>query len=86
VRVSECFDARQSGVRSAGFECRTLVGHTERGVERFTLTLLPEGQISFAIDSRSRLAAWYAQPGAPVARTIQRRAVASALAHVSRAG
>lgn len=86
VRVSECFDARQSGVRSAGFECRTLVGHPERGVERFTLTLLPEGQISFAIDSRSRLAAWYTLPGAPVARAIQRRAVASALAHVIRAG
>jgi uncharacterized protein (UPF0548 family) len=85
VRVSECFDTLQAGVRSAGFECRTLVGHPERGVERFTLTLQPEGRIAFAIDSRSRLAAWYALPGAPVARAIQRRAVASALAHVSRA-
>jgi uncharacterized protein (UPF0548 family) len=85
VRVSKCFDMLQAGVRRAGFECRTLAGHPERGVERFTLTLHPEGQISFAIDSRSRLAAWYALPGAPVARAIQRHAVAAALAHVSRA-
>ncbi len=86
VRVTECFDAETTRGRNAGFECRTLAGHPERGVERFTLTLHPNGRISFAIDARSRLADWYALPGLPLARGVQRRVVASAMAYVSRAG
>lgn len=85
VRVTDLFDQAIGDGRRAGFECVTLSGHPERGVERFSLTLhRADGQITFAIDSRSALAlplpvAWL---GAPLARMVQRRAMAAALDHV----
>lgn len=83
VRVTDLFDQGIGDGRRAGFECVTLKGHPERGVERFSLTVdRVAGQITFAIDSRSALALPFAWLGAPLARAIQRRAMAAALAYV----
>lgn len=81
VRIMDVFDERSADARRVGFSCGTLAGHPETGVERFTLTLA-DGQISFALDSRSTLAALYARLGPPFARFFQHRAVAAAMRHV----
>lgn len=89
VRVMDVFDevkaragsAESDYGRRAGFSCGTLLGHPERGVERFTLTL-HEGRITFSLESRSELATWYARLGPPIARLFQHRAVAAAMRYV----
>lgn len=89
VRVMDVFDevearsgsAQTDDRRRAGFSCGTLLGHPERGVERFTLTL-HEGRITFSLESRSELATWYARLGPPIARFFQHRAVAAAMRYV----
>jgi uncharacterized protein (UPF0548 family) len=82
IRVTSVFDERSPEARRAGFECATLDGHPERGVERFALTLAGD-EIRFEIDARSELAALYARLGPPFARFFQHRAVRAALRHVS---
>lgn len=84
VRVMDVFDeVGEAGAvgRRAGFSCGTLLGHPERGVERFML-VLHEGQITFSLESRSELATWYARLVPPIARFFQHRAVAAAMRHV----
>ena len=82
VRVMEVFDEATADGRRAGFSCGTLLGHPERGVERFTLTAVGD-RITFALDSRSELAALYARLGPPFARFFQHRAVDAAMRHVA---
>lgn len=81
VRIMEVFDEATAQERRAGFSCGTLLGHPERGVERFTLVRSGDS-ITFSLDSRSELAAFYARLGQPFARFFQHRAVDAAMRHV----
>lgn len=81
VRIMDVFDEATSDSRRAGFSCGTLLGHPERGVERFALTQAGD-QITFSLDSRSELAALYARLGSPFARFFQHRAVDAAMRHL----
>jgi len=56
---------------TAGFAYGTLPGHPERGEERFTLTLMPSGEVVFAIAAFSSPGRWFTRLGAPVGRRVQ---------------
>lgn len=55
----------------AGFAYGTLPGHPERGEERFTLTLLPSGEVVFEIAAFSAPGRWFTRIGAPAGRLVQ---------------
>ncbi|MFO1533002.1 MAG: DUF1990 family protein [Thermoplasmatota archaeon] len=77
VRVFDVWDRASSSGREAGFSYEALPGHVERGVAQFALALKAD-VVSFRIESDSAPAKWFAKLGAPVARVVQRRAVAHA--------
>ncbi|MDF2665753.1 MAG: uncharacterized protein K0R81_1603 [Microbacterium sp.] len=56
---------------SAGFAYGTLPGHPERGEERFTLSLLPSGEVVFEIAAFSAPGRWFTRLGAPLGRAVQ---------------
>jgi len=82
VRIMGVFDETTADGRRAGFSCGTLLGHPERGVERFALRQSGDS-ITFSLDSRSELAAVYARLGPPFARFFQHRAVDAAMRQVA---
>jgi uncharacterized protein (UPF0548 family) len=58
---------------TAGFAYGTLPGHPERGEERFTLTMLPTGEVAFDIAAFSSPGRWFTRVGAPIGRVVQAR-------------
>jgi len=57
----------------AGFAYGTLPGHPETGEERFLLTRLSDGRITFTVTAFSRPATRLARVGGPIARSVQDR-------------
>ncbi|GAA4696164.1 DUF1990 domain-containing protein [Nocardioides conyzicola] len=57
----------------AGFAYGTLPGHPESGEERFLLTRLSDGRITFTVTAFSRPATRLARAGGPLTRSIQDR-------------
>jgi uncharacterized protein (UPF0548 family) len=58
-----------------GFAYGTLPGHPERGEESFVVSMDADGDVWFEITAFSRLAAWYARLGRPVAAVLQHLAI-----------
>ena len=73
------------GRRRYGFAYGTLPSHAERGEELFQVTMDEvSGEVAFEILAYSRPNLWYSQLGFPVARAMQRRFAAGALAAMRR--
>ncbi|MFG6443927.1 DUF1990 family protein [Microbacterium sp. P07] len=58
---------------SCGFAYGTLPGHPERGEERFSLRLMPSGEVIFSIVAFSQPGRWFTRLGGPIARVVQAR-------------
>jgi uncharacterized protein (UPF0548 family) len=58
-----------------GFAYGTLPGHPECGEESFVVSMDGAGDVWFEITAFSRLAAWYARLGQPVAAVLQHLAI-----------
>ncbi|MFC9324401.1 DUF1990 family protein [Kitasatospora sp. NPDC057015] len=58
-----------------GFAYGTLPGHPERGEESFVVSLDEHGEVWFEVTAFSRLSAWYARLGRPVALLLQHLAI-----------
>ena len=56
-----------------GFAYGTLLGHMERGEERFLVELLPDGSVRFEIRAFSQPARWLSRAAFPLVRRAQRR-------------
>ena len=71
---------------SAEFAYGTLMGHPERGEERFRVRLDPETlRVTYEIDAFSRPALLLTRLGAPFARRLQRRFAKSSATALARA-
>jgi uncharacterized protein (UPF0548 family) len=57
-----------------GFTYGTLPHHVERGEELFSVTMAPDGTVTFTVRAMSRPGHFLTRVGAPVAQIIQRRA------------
>lgn len=57
----------------ASFVYATVPGHGERGEERFSVILEPDGTVRWEVLAVSRPAAWYTALGLPYVRVLQRR-------------
>ncbi|MDH6707799.1 uncharacterized protein (UPF0548 family) [Kitasatospora sp. MAA19] len=68
-----------------GFAYGTLPGHPECGEEAFLVSMDADGGVWFEVSAFSRLAAWYARLGRPVALLCQHLAVERYLAAVAAA-
>ncbi|MFE9427511.1 DUF1990 family protein [Kitasatospora sp. NPDC006697] len=68
-----------------GFAYGTLPGHPECGEESFLVTMDADGEVWFEVAAFSRLAAWYARLGRPVALLLQHLAIERYLRAVARA-
>ncbi|MBV6697167.1 DUF1990 domain-containing protein [Kitasatospora aureofaciens] len=68
-----------------GFAYGTLPGHPECGEESFLVSMDPDGEVWFEVAAFSRLAAWYARVGRPVAALCQYLAIERYLAAVAAA-
>ncbi|MGW4804502.1 DUF1990 family protein [Kitasatospora sp. NPDC004272] len=68
-----------------GFAYGTLPGHPECGEESFTVSMDADGEVWFEVVAFSRLAAWYARLGRPVALLLQHLAIERYLRVVARA-
>ncbi|RKE23384.1 DUF1990 family protein [Streptomyces sp. TLI_171] len=68
-----------------GFAYGTLPGHPECGEESFVVSTDADGEVWFEVTAFSRLAAWYARLGRPVALLLQHLAVERYLRVVARA-
>lgn len=68
-----------------GFAYGTLPGHPERGEESFVVSMDADGEVWFEVAAFSRLAAWYARLGRPVALLLQHLAIERYLRVVARA-
>lgn len=55
-----------------GFAYGTLVGHPERGEERFEVALLPDGSVEARVRAFSRPGRWFTRLGGLVGRLLQR--------------
>ncbi|GLW56830.1 DUF1990 family protein [Kitasatospora phosalacinea] len=67
-----------------GFAYGTLPGHPERGEESFVVSMDADGEVWFEVTAFSRLAAWYARLGRPVALALQHLAIERYLRAVAR--
>ncbi|MER7752196.1 DUF1990 domain-containing protein [Kitasatospora sp. NPDC097643] len=68
-----------------GFAYGTLPGHPECGEEAFLVSMDADGEVWFEVVAFSRLAAWYARLGRPVAALCQYLAIERYLAAVAAA-
>lgn len=68
-----------------GFAYGTLPGHPECGEESFVVTMDAAGDVWFEVTAFSRVAAWYARLGRPVAAVLQHLATERYLRVVARA-
>ncbi|MFF1869719.1 DUF1990 family protein [Kitasatospora herbaricolor] len=68
-----------------GFAYGTLPGHPERGEESFVVSLDEHGEVWFEVTAFSRLSAWYARLGRPVALLLQHLAIERYLVAVAAA-
>lgn len=68
-----------------GFAYGTLPGHPECGEESFVVSMDAAGDVWFEVAAFSRLAAWYARLGRPVAALLQHLAIERYLRVVARA-
>ncbi|MFI9273239.1 DUF1990 family protein [Kitasatospora sp. NPDC052896] len=68
-----------------GFAYGTLPGHPECGEESFVVSMDAGGEVWFEVTAFSRLAAWYARLGRPVAVVLQHLAIERYLRVVARA-
>lgn len=66
-----------------GFAYGTLPGHPECGEESFLVSMDAEGEVWFEVAAFSRLSAWYARLGRPVALLCQYLAIERYLAAVA---
>ncbi|MFI9359745.1 DUF1990 family protein [Kitasatospora sp. NPDC053057] len=66
-----------------GFAYGTLPGHPECGEESFLVSMDAEGEVWFEVAAFSRLSAWYARLGRPVALLCQHLAIERYLAAVA---
>ncbi|MFJ9690966.1 DUF1990 family protein [Kitasatospora sp. NPDC101183] len=66
-----------------GFGYGTLPGHPERGEESFLVSMDGDGEVWFEVAAFSRLDAWYARLGRPVALLCQYLAIERYLAAVA---
>ncbi|MFD7901902.1 DUF1990 family protein [Kitasatospora sp. NPDC059722] len=66
-----------------GFAYGTLPGHPECGEESFLVSMDADGEVWFEVAAFSRLAAWYARLGRPVAALCQYLAIERYLAAVA---
>lgn len=80
VRVVDVFD-RRAHDREIGFAYVTLEGHMERGIATFFIRQSPRGDVTFNIESWSRPGNWLVALARPVARLVQKRFTAKALAN-----
>lgn len=72
-------------LRRVGFAYGTLPGHVERGEERFSVELHPDGSVWYDILAFSTPRYWLVRLGYPLARRLQRRFVRDSLAAMVRA-
>ena len=72
-------------IRRFGFACGTLPDHAERGEERFTVELRPDGWVWYDLYSFSRPNHWYAKVGRPFGRALQKRFARDSMAAMLRA-
>ncbi|MBY0228654.1 MAG: DUF1990 domain-containing protein, partial [Gemmataceae bacterium] len=85
-RVKECFDGPAAGGWRAGFTLQTVSGHPAVGEETIEARKdAATGEVAARISSWSRPADWWAWPGLPLMRWLQRAAVRGALARLGRA-
>ncbi|MFI6443936.1 DUF1990 family protein [Kitasatospora sp. NPDC050543] len=68
-----------------GFAYGTLPGHPEQGEEAFVVSMDEAGEVWFEVAAFSRLAAWYARLGRPVALLLQHLAIERYLTAVAAA-
>ena len=68
-----------------GFAYGTLPSHIERGEERFSVEMLPDGSVWYDLRSFSRPRFWLARLGYPIARFFQRRFVKESKRSMQRA-
>jgi uncharacterized protein (UPF0548 family) len=62
-------------VKKFGFAYGTLPNHIEKGEERFSVEMLPDGSVWYDLRAYSRPRFWLVKLGYPVARFFQRRFV-----------
>lgn len=68
-----------------GFAYGTLPSHIEKGEERFSVEMLPDGSVWYDLRAFSRPRLWLVKLGYPVARMLQRRFVRESLQAMQRA-
>ncbi|MFD8701974.1 DUF1990 family protein [Kitasatospora sp. NPDC059648] len=73
----------EAGPDRIGFAYGTLPGHPECGEESFLVSMDAEGEVWFEVAAFSRLSAWYARLGRPVALLCQHLAIERYLAAVA---
>lgn len=78
-RVVEVVDEHDGARRRIGYSYATLPGHPERGVERFTVELAPDGTVTGHVQAWSRPAWTVLTILGPVPRWVQRRIAAQYL-------
>ncbi|MER6302991.1 DUF1990 domain-containing protein [Kitasatospora sp. NPDC001539] len=71
------------GPQRIGFAYGTLPGHPERGEESFVVSMDADGEVWFEVTAFSRLSAWYARLGRPIALLCQHLAIERYLAVVA---
>lgn len=79
VRVVRLEDASEARTRRVSLTWATLRGHPERGIETFSASLAPEGEITITILARSRPGSIFVRLGSPLARRLQVRITGSSL-------
>ena len=72
-------------VRRLGFAYGTLPEHAERGEERFTVELQPDGRVWYDLLAFSRPKALHARAGLPLTRSLQKRFARDSMAAMVRA-
>lgn len=65
--------SRYPGYRRYGFVYGTLPAHSERGEERFSVEMLPDGSVWYDLNSFARGGSALVRLGYPVRRVLQRR-------------
>lgn len=73
-RIIYTFDT-QGETKKYGFAYGTLPGHIEKGEERFSVEMLPDGSVWYDLRAYSKPQLWFVKLGYPVARFFQKRFV-----------
>ena len=72
-------------IRRFGFAYGTLPEHAERGEERFTVELQPDGSVWYDLFAFSRPSSWYLEAGLALTRSLQKRFARDSMAAMVRA-